>query len=116
MNFDQIMWGKKKFSDLLKDIHNNSKEKEAQIKELIKDLSPLVKDPQSALMIVPLIAEYIGISVKNDEQMVKLASIVQRALSNSTTDKDGNEVSLTEAEKEQLFAEAKAIGGDSPKK
>lgn len=114
MNFEQIMWGKKKFSDLLKDIYTNSKEKEAQIKDLVKDLSPLVKDPQSALMIVPLISEYIGISVKNDEQMVKLANIVQRALAN-TVDKEGNEGGLTEAEKEQLFSEVKAIGETSKK-
>ena len=26
MDFDQVMWGNKKFSDLLKDIYNNSKE------------------------------------------------------------------------------------------
>ncbi len=71
MNFDQVMWGSKKFSDLLKDIYSNSKEKEKQIKDLIETLKPLVTDAQSALMIVPLIAEHLNISVKNDEQLVK---------------------------------------------
>lgn len=110
MNFDQVMWGSKKFSDLLKDIYSNSKEKEKQIKDLIETLKPLVTDAQSALMIVPLIAEHLNISVKNDEQLVKLAGIVQRALS-SNADDAANFI-LSEAEKEQLFSAVKEVGGN----
>lgn len=110
MNFDQVMWGSKKFSDLLKDIYSNSKEKEKQIKELIETLKPLVTDAQSALMIVPLIAEHLNISVKNDEQLVKLAGIVQRALSSNTD--DAASFILSEAEKEQLFSAVKEVGGN----
>ena len=102
MNFDQVMWGSKKFSDLLKDIYVNSKDKEKQIRDLIDTLKPLVKDAQSAIMIVPLIAEHLNISVKNDEQLVKLAGIVQRAMTSSVEDTAG--FILSEAEKEQLFS------------
>ena len=110
MNFDQVMWGSKKFYDLLKDIYSNSKEKEKQIKDLIETLKPLVTDAQSALMIVPLIAEHLNISVKNDEQLVKLAGIVQRALSSNTD--DAASFILSEAEKEQLFSAVKEVGGN----
>jgi len=102
MDFEQIIFGKKKFSDLLKDIYSNSKEKEKQIKDLIENLSPLIKDNQSALMIVPLLSEYLNISVKNDEQLIKLAGIVQKALNNKG--EGDNEVMLSEAEKSQLYA------------
>jgi hypothetical protein len=108
MNFDQVMWGSKKFSDLLKDIYTNSKDKEKQIRDLIETLKPLVTDAQSALMIVPLIAEHLNISVKNDEQLVKLAGIVQRALSSNADDAAG--FILSEAEKEQLFSAVKEVG------
>ena len=108
MNFDQVMWGSKKFSDLLKDIYTNSKDKEKQIRELIETLKPLVSDAQSALMIVPLIAEHLNISVKNDEQLVKLAGIVQRALS-SNSDEAASYI-LSEVEKEQLFSAVKEVG------
>ena len=108
MNFDQVMWGSKKFSDLLKDIYTNSKDKEKQIRELIETLKPLVSDAQSALMIVPLIAEHLNISVKNDEQLFKLAGIVQRALS-SNSDEAASYI-LSEAEKEQLFSAVKEVG------
>jgi hypothetical protein len=107
MNFDQVMWGSKKFSDLLKDIYTNSKDKEKQIRELIETLKPLVNDTQSALMIVPLIAEHLNISVKNDEQLIKLAGIVQRALSTNADEAAG--FILSEAEKEQLFSAVKEV-------
>ena len=44
------------------------------------------------------------IGVKNDEQLIKMATILQRALQNKTTD-GGFEIS--ESEKEQLLAEVK---------
>ena len=110
MNFDQVMWGSKKFSDLLKDIYNKSKDKEKQIKELIETLKPLVNDAQSALMIVPLIAEHLNISVKNDEQLIKLASIVQRAITSNS--EDAANFILSEAEKEQLFSAVKEVGNN----
>ena len=84
MDFDQIIFGKKKFSDVLKNIYDNSKNKESQIKALIEQLKPLIgNNTQSALVIVPLIAEYLKIGINNDEQLVKMASIVQRAMSSS---------------------------------
>jgi hypothetical protein len=108
MNFDQVMWGNKKFSDLLKDIYTNSKEKEKQIKELIETLKPLINNSQSALLIVPLIAEHLNISVKNDEQLIKLASIVQRALLSSSSDEAAGFI-LSEAEKEQLYSAVQSV-------
>jgi hypothetical protein len=110
MDFDKVMWGNKKFSDLLKDIYTNSKEKEKQIKELIETLKPLVDSPQTALVIVPLIAEHLNISVKNDEQLIKLAGIVQRAMAGNTDDAAG--FILSEAEKEQLFSAAQEVGAN----
>jgi hypothetical protein len=110
MDFDQVMWGSKKFSDLLKDIYNNSKEKEKQIKELIETLKPLFIKSKSALMIVHLIAEHLNISVKNDDQLIKLASIVQRAMNTSSSDEAASMI-LSEAEKQQLFSAVSEIGG-----
>jgi hypothetical protein len=117
MNFEQVMWGNKKFSDLLKDIYSNSKEKEKQIKDLIETLKPFVKDAQSALMMVPLIAEHLNISVKNDEQLIKLAGIVQRAMSSSSSDEAAG-LMISEAEKEQLFAAVHEVNDNmsGPKK
>jgi hypothetical protein len=101
MDFEAKIFGSKTFSDILKNIYDNSKEKERQIKDLITGLKPLITDTQSALMVVPLIKEYLDVSVKNDDSLIKMAGIVQRAMANSNGGNDDN--MLSEAEREQLM-------------
>ena len=98
---DTILFGSKNFSDILKNIYDNAKEKEKQLKTLIEGLKPFITDTQTALMVVPLIKEYLDISVKNDDSLIKMASIVQRAMANSKSG-DGDFI-LSENEKEQLL-------------
>jgi len=94
----------KSFSDLMKDIYHNSKKKDRQINTLIQELQPLIKNIGDATVIVPLIKEYLDVSVKNDEHLVKLAAVVQRLVNTSTKLSDvGDEFGMTEAEKEQLL-------------
>ena len=73
----------KTLSDLFKEIYDNSANKRNQIKELVASLSPLIQGIGDATILVPLIKEYLEIGVKNDEQLVKLAQIVQRLNSNT---------------------------------
>jgi hypothetical protein len=107
MDFEQKIFGQKSFSDLLKNIYDNSREKEKQIKDLITSLKPLVTDTQSALMVVPLIKEYLDVSVKNDDSLIKMAGIVQRAMNNNGGD---NSDFLSEAELDQIRGEVQKIG------
>ena len=94
----------KSFSDLMKDIYHNSKKKDRQINTLIQELQPLIKNIGDATIIVPLIKEYLDVSVKNDEHLVKLAAVVQRLVNSSTRLSDvGDEFGMTEAEKERLL-------------
>ena len=109
-NLDSNIFGKKKFSDLLKEIYDNQKKKEVQISALIGELKPLINDIGDATLIVPLIKEYLEISVKNDEQLIKMATIIQRALSNSA--EAGNGFDLSDEEKTQLLAEIDKISKD----
>lgn len=108
MNTDFIVFDDKKFSDLLRDIYINSKKKETQINGLIDGLKPLIKNVADASMMVPLIKEYLEVSVKNDEHLVRLASIVQRLL--IAADKgDKEDGVLTDAERNQLLSEAQDL-------
>ena len=102
MNGEQEVFKGKNFSGLLSDIYTNAKKKEVQINSLIKDLQPMIKNIGDATVIVPLIAEYMDISVKNDDHLIKMAAIVQRAMSRSASD-SANGVLLTEEEKKQLL-------------
>jgi altronate dehydratase len=112
MDFEQKIFGQKSFSDLLKNIYDNSREKEKQIKDLISGLKPLVTDTQSALMVVPLIKEYLDVSVKNDDSLIKMAGIVQRAMNTSGS---GSDDFLSEAELDQIRGEVQKIGTEIDK-
>ena len=99
---DNVVFGGKKFSDILEEIYNNQKKKDKQISALISELKPLVNEIGDATLIVPLIKEYLEISVKNDEQLIKMATIIQRIMSNSSTE---GGLGISEEEKAQLLAE-----------
>ena len=83
---DSIIFGDKKFSDILHEIYENQTKKKQQIAALISELKPLIQEIGDATLIVPLIKEYLEISVKNDEQLIKMATIIQRAVQNINDD------------------------------
>ena len=97
---NQILFDDKSFSDLLKEIHGNQKKKAKQLASLIAELRPLVQSLGDATVVVPLIKEYMEISVKNDDQLIKMAAIVQRLSTGTASSGDGG--LLTEEEMAQL--------------
>lgn len=110
MGFDTEIFGNKKFSDLLKDIYQNQKKKDQQINLLIADLKPLITNINDAALLVPVIKDYMEVSVKNDEHLVKLAAVIQRMVTNKN--EEGSSF-LTDEEKEALLKEIKSIGDSS---
>ena len=97
---NQILFDNKSFSDLLKEIHSNQNKKKKQLASLIAELKPLVQSLGDATVVVPLIKEYMEISVKNDDQLIKMAAIVQRLSTGTANSGDGG--LLTEEEMAQL--------------
>ena len=108
MDKDTELFKGKTFSDIMSDVYNNSKKKDRQLKLLIAQLEPLVKNLSDATVIVPLIKEYMEVAVKNDDQIVKLAAIVQRMMKDANSGDEGG-FGLTEEEKKQLITNAEAI-------
>ena len=106
-SLNQIIFDDKSFSDLWKEIHGNQKKKATQLASLIAELRPLVQSLGDATVVVPLIKEYMEISVKNDEQLIKMAAIVQRLSSGTANSGDGG--LLTTEEMEQLMNVAEEI-------
>jgi hypothetical protein len=112
-SLDSVVFGKKKFSNILEEIYNNQKKKEKQISGLISELKPLINDIGDATLIVPLIKEYMDIGVRNDEQLIKMATIVQRALNNSSSE---DSMGITEEEKAELMAELDKLNNNFEEK
>ena len=78
MSTDKEIFKGKSLSDLFGEIYDNSKETRGQVKALIGELKPLIENIGDATLLVPMIKEYMEIGVKNDEALIKLATIVQR--------------------------------------
>ena len=106
-SLNQIIFDDKSFGDLLKEIHGNQKKKAKQLASLISELRPLVQSLGDATVVVPLIKEYMEISVKNDDHLIKMASIVQRLSTGGVNTGDGG--LLTTEEMDQLMDVAEEI-------
>ena len=107
MDFSQInLFGKKSFADLLKEIHTNQRDKEIQLRSLIEGLKPLITSPGEATIMVPLIKEYMELAIKNDDALIKMAGIVQRAM--NTKMAEGDDI-LSDEDKELLFSSLKDL-------
>jgi len=98
---DEIFEGKN-FQDLTKDIYENTTKRKVQIDLLISEIHGFITTIDDVVLVAPIIKEYMDVAVKNDEQLVKLASVIQRILAKSSS---GGEDSLllSEQEKEDLI-------------
>jgi hypothetical protein len=106
--FDNIIFKNKKFSDVLEEIYNNQKKKDQQVTALISELKPLISDIGDATLVVPLIKEYMEISVKNDDILIKMAALAQRAMATVTSD---GALTISDEEKEQLLSAMNELKG-----
>jgi hypothetical protein len=114
-SLNQVIFDDKSFGDLLKEIHSNQKKKATQIASMIAELRPLITSLGDATVVVPLIKEYMEISVKNDDHLIKMASIVQRLSTSGTNSGDSGLLSTEEMDQLMDVAEeiAKTVESDT---
>ena len=93
----------KSLSDLFQDIYENTKTNKTQLEVLMKEVVGFIKDGDTAVQIIPMLKEYLEINVKNDDQLVKVAAIVQRIIAAESKGGSEDEYGLSDAEKEQLL-------------
>ena len=110
MGFETEIFKGKSLSDLFSEIYDNSRKKDKQISTLISELKPLIEDVGDATLVVPMIKEYLEIGVKNDEQLVKIATIVQR-LETSLQKSSGSDSDWFDTEELQALLEDNDVIG-----
>ena len=101
MSKNEIFDGKS-FEDLTKDIYDNQQNKKLQLDLLIQEIHGMIQTLDDAVLVTPMIKELFEVSVKNDEHLVKLASVWQRIIS-KTASGDEESMLLSDAEKEDLI-------------
>ena len=100
---DYELFEGKSLSDVFKDIYENTEKNRQQLDVLTRELVSFIKDGDTAIQIVPMLKEYLEINVKNDDQLVKIAAIVQRLLSAENRGGAEDEFGLSDKEKDQLM-------------
>ena len=105
----------KNLSSLFKDIYENQQTKKKNISEMIESLRKLIKNVGEATVIAPIIRDLIDSSIKNDDHLIKLATIAQR-LAAAEAKGIGEDGWLSEHEKAQLLTELEDTVNEIDKK
>jgi len=115
MENDFKLFGDKNFSDLSEEIYENTKLKKTQIDLLIQEVHGYIQGIEDIAVVGPIIKELMDVGIRNDDNLVKLATIYQRIMSKQTVDDSGTAL-LSEEEKEQLMATLEDVTTDLQKK
>ena len=107
MSLDKEIFTGKTLSDLFGEIYENSKETKGQVKALIQELKPLIENIGDATLIVPMIKEYMEIGVKNDEHLIKLATVIQRIETSQAKGDGGGDFDISDLQ--NLLEEQEAL-------
>jgi hypothetical protein len=115
MEKDFKIFGDKNFSDLSQEIYENNKLKKTQIDLLIQEVHGYIQGIEDIAIVGPIIKELMDVGIKNDDNLVKLATLYQRIMSKQTIDESGVSL-LSDEEKEQLMASLEDVAEDLQKK
>jgi hypothetical protein len=92
----------KSLSGLFEDIYNNQVSKKQKISSLIEELKKMVRHAGDMGSLGPIIGGLVDSSVRNDDQLVKLATIATKLVA-ADKKTEGQEGFLSAFEKEQLL-------------
>ena len=115
MDNDIKIFGDKNFSDLSQEIYENNKLKKTQIDLLIQEVHGYIQGIEDIAIVGPIIKELMDVGIKNDDNLVKLATLYQRIMSKQSVDESDVGL-LSEEEKEQLMASLEDVAEDLQKK
>ena len=94
MEKDFNIFDDKNFSDLSREIYENNKLKKHGYIQGIEDIA----------IVGPVLKELFDVAVKNDDNLLKLATVIQRIMSKHQTIDDSDIGLLSDEEKEELMA------------
>ena len=115
MSLEFKLFDGKNLSSLFKDIYDNQQVKKKNISEMIESLRKLIKNVGEATVLAPIIRDLIDTSVKNDDHLIKLATIAQR-LAAAEAKGIGEDGWLSEHEKNQLLNDLEVAVNEIDKK
>lgn len=114
MELEKQIFKGKTVGDLVEEVYNKHKSQDALIKQEIMRLADMIESPGDAIVIVPLLKEFVNSGLKNDEVLMKILNLFQKA--EEKKKETGQDTGLlTEKDIEQLFSEVTDLKGKSIK-
>lgn len=107
MSIDTVIFDGKTLSDMFSDVYRNTNKKREQIDQFVLSMTKLIRTPEDAAVIGPIIKDFLEVNVKNDEHIVRLVQIAQRLVSVSTKGSTDTGL-LSDEEKAQLLKNIKS--------
>lgn len=94
------------FKELCAEILRRSTSKRDQLDTLLTDVRGHIKNINDAQVFLPHVKELLAVGIKNDEQLIKLATVVEKLQSTQLEASGGDTAGLSDEEKEQLVQAA----------
>ena len=116
MEKDFKIFGDKNFSDLSQEIYENSKLKKTQIELLFQEVHGYIQGIEDIAIVGPILKELLDVGVKNDDNLLKLATVIQRIMSKHQVVDDSDVGLLSEDEKEELMNSLEDAAAELQKK
>jgi hypothetical protein len=79
MELEKEIFKGKTIADLVEEVYNKHKNQDSTIKQEIMRLADMIETPGDAIVIVPLLKGFMDSSLKNDEVLMKLLALFQKA-------------------------------------
>ena len=108
MSTDFELFPGKNLSGLFQDIYQNQVNKKQKISSMIDEFKKMVRHAGDVAVMGPLINDLIDSSLKNDDHLIKLATIAQRIVA-AETKSEGEVGFLSAEERAQLLAEIEEV-------
>lgn len=115
MDLSKEIFEGKTIADIVKEAYEKHKDQDSLIRLEIGRLSEMITSPGEALAIAPMIKPLIDSSLKNDEVLVKILNLFQKAQSAETKGQDSEGI-LTAKDIEQLWSNPVSYEKEETKK
>lgn len=104
------------FADIVESAYNNTVQKRKQIENLIGELTKIIsekKSPTALGIYIPLMKEYLDASISNNDQLVRLAAVIQKLITAGNSDKKEEIDFFSKAERQSLLSELNDIAANA---
>jgi hypothetical protein len=79
-DFDQVVFKKKTFANIIEEIYESKMARSIKINGFIDDVKGMIGNATEAAILIPSLTSCLEVDVKNDELLVKAATLIQRAI------------------------------------